>query len=129
MNLNQVTVPSHDVPKSIAFYGALGLELIVHTHDRYARFQCPRGDSTFSVEWTEQVIHRGVKVYFEVDDLDQEYERLCAAGLKFETEPQDQPWLWREAQLQDPFGNAIVLFSAGKHRKDPPWKLESSSGG
>ncbi|MEQ9187530.1 MAG: VOC family protein [Cryomorphaceae bacterium] len=126
MNLNQVSVPSHDVPESIAFYKALGLELIVHTHDRYARFQCPVGDSTLSVEWTEQVIRSGVKVYFEVADLDRVYERLCATGIEFETKPKDQPWLWREAQLKDPFNNTIVLFSAGKNRKDPPWKLDQS---
>jgi catechol 2,3-dioxygenase-like lactoylglutathione lyase family enzyme len=43
MNLNQVTIPSKDVKKAIEFYEKLGLELIVHTHDHYARFLCPKG--------------------------------------------------------------------------------------
>ncbi|MEP0481508.1 MAG: VOC family protein, partial [Nonlabens sp.] len=33
MNLNQITIPVLDIPKSIAFYESLGLNLIVHTHD------------------------------------------------------------------------------------------------
>lgn len=95
MNLNQVTVPSRNVATSIAFYELLGLELIVHTHDKYARFQCPKGDATFSVEWAETPIQADVKVYFEVSDLDAEYDRLKNAGVHFDQVPTDQPWLWR----------------------------------
>ncbi len=49
MNLNQVTLYVSNVPSSIPFYESLGLELIVHTHDQYARFLCD-GGSTFSLE-------------------------------------------------------------------------------
>lgn len=48
MNLNQVTVPSLDLAKSISFYKRLGLKLIVEALPHYARFVCPDGDSTFS---------------------------------------------------------------------------------
>ena len=122
MNLNQVTVPSRNVAPSIAFYELLGLELIVHTHDKYARFQCPKGDATFSVEWAETPIQADAKVYFEVSDLDAEYDRLKNAGVHFDQVPTDQPWLWREAYLRDPYGNRIILYTAGENRKSPPWK-------
>jgi hypothetical protein len=36
----------------------------------------------------------------------------------------DQTWLWREARLKDPDGNQLILYSAGKNRKDPPWKIK-----
>jgi catechol 2,3-dioxygenase-like lactoylglutathione lyase family enzyme len=49
MNLNQVTVPSTDVRRSIDFYQSLGLMLIVENLPSYARFECPEGDATFSV--------------------------------------------------------------------------------
>jgi catechol 2,3-dioxygenase-like lactoylglutathione lyase family enzyme len=50
MNLNQVTVPSTDVARSIDFYRRLGLISIVEDVPHYARFDCPNGDPTFSVE-------------------------------------------------------------------------------
>ena len=49
MNLNQITVPSLDLTKSIPFYKELGLNLIVKALPNYARFECPDGNSTFSL--------------------------------------------------------------------------------
>ena len=45
--------------------------------------------------------------------------RLQVAGNAV-TDPEDQPWLWREAYLADPDGNPIMLFHAGENRVDPP---------
>jgi hypothetical protein len=47
MKLNQVTVPSTDVVKSIEFYKRLGLIQIVDSPPKYARFVCPDGDAPF----------------------------------------------------------------------------------
>lgn len=47
MDLNQVTIPSNDVNRSVDFYRTLGLQLIVDSIPRYARFECPDGDATF----------------------------------------------------------------------------------
>ncbi|MEO1437570.1 MAG: VOC family protein [Bacteroidota bacterium] len=127
MNLNQVTVPSLNVKRAIAFYELLGLRLIVHTHDAYARFECPDGESTFSIHLVDHLPERegnGVVVYFECEDLDAQVERLQAAGIAFDVLPTDQPWLWREAHLNDPDGNSLILYYAGENRKDPPWKLK-----
>ena len=124
MNLNQVTVPTQDVERSIDFYQKLGLKLIVKS-PHYARFLCPDGDSTFSIHLQEkQPAGEGVSVYFESGKLDEEVERLIAAGLEFEHKAKDQSWLWREARLKDPDGNRIILYYAGGNRKDPPWRLE-----
>lgn len=123
MNLNQVTIPSLNVQRSIDFYQLLGLRLIVHTHERYARFECPEGEATFSVHLVDALpTGPGVVVYFECDQLDAEVQRLQAAGLGFTLLPTDQSWLWREAHLRDPDGNRIILFKAGKNRKYPPWR-------
>ena len=125
MNLNQVTVPSLDLSVSIPFYQKLGLKLIVHTHDKYARFECPQGDSTFSIHWVPNLlIENGVVVFFELDDLDEHVNALKEAGLNFENDPVDQSWLWRESRLKDPYGNEIILYHAGENRKNPPWRLE-----
>ncbi len=52
-----------------------------------------------------------------------EVARLKAAGLTFESDPVNQPWLWREAYLRDPAGNSLCLYSAGDNRRFPPWRL------
>jgi catechol 2,3-dioxygenase-like lactoylglutathione lyase family enzyme len=125
MRLNQVTVTVSDVPRAIAFYRALGLELIVEDV-HYARFVCLDGGSTFSVH-AEQVAPGGsTLVYFECDDLDARVRELEARGIAFESAPRDEPWLWREARLRDPDGNPICLYHAGKNRLDPPWRVAGS---
>ncbi len=123
MNLNQVTVPSRDVPKAILFYKQLGLKLIVHTHDKYARFECPEGDSTFSIHYVEELPKEGVSVYFEVNDVAEKVKELEQKGIVFETEVKEQSWLWTEARLQDPDGNSIIIYYAGENRKNPPWRI------
>lgn len=126
MNLNQVTVPSLNIQKAIAFYKKIGLELIVEALPHYARFVCPDGDATFSVHLTEdQIIGNGITVYFECKNLDNKVKELREIGILFDELPKDQNWLWREARLKDPDGNLIILFYAGKNRLNPPWRIKS----
>ena len=123
MNLNQITVPSLNIPKSIAFYQALGLKMIVES-EHYARFECPDGTSTFSVHLTEKLPSgHGISVYFECEDLDEKVKHLIEKGIHFDELPKDQTWLWREAYLKDPDGNQLILFFAGENRLNPPWRI------
>ena len=123
MNLNQITVPSRDIPKSIAFYQTLGLKMIVES-EHYARFECPDGTSTFSVHLTEKLPSgHGISVYFECEDLDEKVKHLIEKGIHFDELPKDQTWLWREAYLKDPDGNQLILFFAGENRLNPPWRI------
>lgn len=124
MNLNQVTIPSLDIPKAIEFYQEFGLKLIVHSHENYARFICPDGQATFSIHKVDSLPNgEGISVYFECEDLDDRVEELKQKGIAFEQDPTDQPWLWREAHLRDLDGNRIVLYRAGINRVNPPWRL------
>ena len=123
MNLNQITVPSLNISKSIAFYQTLGLKLIVKS-DHYARFECPDGASTFSIHLTEQLpVGTGISVYFECEDLDEKVTGLIRKGVVFDEFPNDKSWLWREAYLKDPDGNQLILFFAGENRLNPPWRI------
>ena len=129
MNLNQVTIHSLDVAKSIAFYKQLGLHLIVEALPHYARFECLEGDATFSIHQVEKLPEGdGTIVYFETKKLDQEVSRLRKIGFTFDLLPTDQTWLWREARLKDPDGNQIILYYAGANRKDPPWRIGNEKG-
>lgn len=125
MNLNQITLASQDLEKSAKFYQLLGLELIVDSIPRYARFLCPDGDSSLSLHTTNQIVEgSAISIYFECDNLEEEVSRLKAAGIQFDTDIIDQAWLWREAYLKDPDGHQIILYYAGENRKNPPWRVK-----
>lgn len=126
MNLNQITVPSGDVASSVRFYQQLGLKLIVEDLPKYARFECPDGNATFSIHYTELLpAGQGIVVYFECENLDDVVQSLIARGMVFDSLPTDQEWLWREAYLRDPAGNTICLYYAGENRLHPPWRINS----
>jgi catechol 2,3-dioxygenase-like lactoylglutathione lyase family enzyme len=128
MRMNQATVTMPDLDAGWRFYTALGLVPVVDSRPRYARFRCPDGDSTLSLQ-QGPLSPGGTTLYFECDDLDVIVARLKAAGLAFGSGPEDKPWLWREADLCDPAGNRIVLFHAGENRLAPPWALPASTFG
>lgn len=125
MKLNQITVPTISLESSIEFYQKLGLKLIVHSTEKYARFLCPVNDSTFSLHVVDALpVGPGVYVYFECDDLDDYVKSLVDKGIKFDELPEDRSWLWREARLKDPDGNQLILFFAGENRINPPWRIK-----
>jgi hydroxymethylpyrimidine/phosphomethylpyrimidine kinase len=123
MNLNQVTLPAQDYDASVAFYRGLGLRQIVDSPGRYARFECP-GGATLSVHVEEGRQAGDAVICLESDELDAWVERLQAAGIGFETGPEDQRWGWREAHLKDPAGNRLCLYRAGEYRRFPPWRID-----
>ena len=125
MNLNQITIYSKKTIETVEFFEKLGLRRIVDSLPRYARLECPDGESTLSVNTTDETGATGhIVLYFECADLDIRVTELTQLGLEFDQEPQDQPWLWREAYLRDPNGNKICLFHAGENRKNPPWRVK-----
>ena len=124
MNLNQVTVYSDKSVETAEFFQKLGLRLIVDSLPRYARLECPDGDSTLSIQHDETAeVPNNVVLYFECGDLDGTFEKLKSNGIIFDEDPTDRPWLWRQAYLKDPNGNKICLFHAGENRKNPPWRV------
>ena len=125
MRLNHVTLIVSDFERSKAFYKGLGLIQIVDTPPRYARFKCPDGDETFSIEVTgkppapDGVGHPvgGVVVG------DERAAALAAQGCAFTQPPTVMFYKWREAHLRDPDGYDVRLYRAGSYRLDPPWKI------
>jgi len=124
MNLNQVTVPTKDLIRSIGFYEKLGLKLIIKAIPTYARFECPEGDATFSIHQVDELpLGNGIMVYFECQNLDTYVAELVQKGISFDELPNDKRWIWREARLKDPDQNQLVLYYAGNNRKNPPWRI------
>jgi|TARA_B110000014_G_C19981229_1_gene508100 catechol 2,3-dioxygenase-like lactoylglutathione lyase family enzyme len=123
MNLNQVTITASNLKKSSLFYKKLGLKLIVDALPRYARFECPEGNSTFSIHLGDVQISNNVCLYFEVASLEKTVNELMKKGIVFETHPEEKTWLWKEASLFDPDGHKIIIYHAGENRLNPPWKI------
>ena len=123
MNLNQVTLPVNDMGKATQFYRDLGFTQIVDA-PHYARFECPEGNSTFSLLLETAEFVNGTVIYFEHEELDNWVNQLKAKGVSFDQEPKDEGYLWREAILHDPSGNKIKLYWAGENRLNPPWRVE-----
>lgn len=125
MNLNQITIPSVNVEKASQFYNTLGLKLIVEAFPRYVRFECPDGDATFSIHLVDKITQgMGIIIYFEVANVEEKVSELRAKGIIFEEAIKDQSWLWKEAKIKDLDGNQIIIYHAGKNRKNPPWRVK-----
>lgn len=124
MDLNQITIPSLDVEKATEFYKILGLHLIVDAIPKYVRFECPDGNSTFSIHKVDDLPEgNGITIYFEDKNLDALVLNLQEKGIIFKQLPEDTTWLWKEARIEDLDGNNIILYHAGENRKNPPWRI------
>jgi hydroxymethylpyrimidine/phosphomethylpyrimidine kinase len=132
MRLNQVTLPCTDFAASVNWWQRFGLTLIVDSPPRYARFECPvfEGEepATLSLHQVEAVAPgEGVQVYFEVGDVFTEVGGRCMAGIHPLGEPERKDWRWTEAWYRDPAGNSVCLYTAGKNRRFPPWRVGAAA--
>jgi hydroxymethylpyrimidine/phosphomethylpyrimidine kinase len=118
--LNQVTLPLVDYEASTSFYRLLGLNQVVESAPRYARFESA-GGATLSIEIADEIAGKPV-VFLECGNLDAMVLRLRKTGIAV-SDPVMEDWGWREARLADPAGNAIRLYQAGENRRFPPWRL------
>lgn len=128
MKMNQYTVPVTDFARSVDFYKALGLTLIVSAREEYARLEVPGDLSTLSLSLVKDASPASGLIYFEVDDVDAAITTLKARDITIDEEPSDKSYLWREAKLRDPTGNRICIYHAGENRRFPPWRIAAGDG-
>jgi hydroxymethylpyrimidine/phosphomethylpyrimidine kinase len=124
--LNQITLPASNYEASVAFFRALGLEQIVASPPRYARFEAA-GGMTLSIEVRAPADPPSHSEYFfQCADLDGTVRRLEGGGLAFLSQPEDRSYGWRVAETCDPHGNRICLYDPGENRRFPPWRISES---
>jgi catechol 2,3-dioxygenase-like lactoylglutathione lyase family enzyme len=124
LSFNHAMIYLKDVGGGIAFYrNWLGFRLIEdYRHESksvYARMQAPGGDGTIALHQAgpgASVASDGVRLYFEVRELDDFCQKLRKRGFVFTQQPQMMPWGWRHAYLNDPEGHEISLYWAGEQR-------------
>jgi catechol 2,3-dioxygenase-like lactoylglutathione lyase family enzyme len=116
---NHAMIYVHQVEPALAFYSALGFRFIAK-FPGYARLRAPRGDATIALHQLDKgmtsVAAEGIRLYFEVKNLDAFCARLAASGIAFKQMPADMPWGWRNAYLNDPDGHEVSLYWAGAKR-------------
>ena len=99
-----ITIGVSDLKKSVPFFqNVLGLEKIGEWPS-YAIFDI--AGVSFGLEPKSKT-----EICLLVDDVDKAYQNLKDKGVKFVTEPKDQPWGCRDAKFVGPDGNAFIIES------------------
>lgn len=136
LEFNHAMIYSADYRRALRFYrDLLGFQLVEEYPGGYGRLQSPGGRTTIALHTLEQgqrmdAETEGLRLYFEVRDLDGQCSRLAAAGVRFEQMPKDMPWGWRHAYLRDPDGHELSLYWAGalRFKKTSPRNRRRRSG-
>lgn len=124
LTFNHAMIYVKDVERALGFYrDLLGFKLIedflYENRPVYARLRAPGGDGTIALHQTgpdDSVSSDGVRLYFEVGELDQFCRKLQQKNFYFTKLPRMMPWGWRHAYLNDPDGHEISLYWAGENR-------------
>jgi len=124
LNFNHAMVYTKNVERALGFYrDLLGFKLIEdfrhEGHAVYARLRAPGGEGTIALHLTEpdaKMASEGVRLYFEIRDLQDFCRKLQAKGFYITQMPRMMPWGWMHAYLNDPDGHEISLYWAGENR-------------
>jgi catechol 2,3-dioxygenase-like lactoylglutathione lyase family enzyme len=124
LTFNHAMIYAKDVQRALDFYREwLGFRLIEDFRYEgkvvYARLRAPGGDGTIALHQAgpgASVASDGVRLYFELRDLDDFCRKLQKRGFYFTQLPTMMPWGWRHAYLNDPEGHEISLYWAGENR-------------
>lgn len=124
LTFNHAMIYAKDVERSLHFYRDwMGFKLIedfrYEGKSVYARLRAPGGDGTIALHQAGpgvSLASEGVRLYFEVRDLDDFCRKLQQKGFYITQLPRLMPWGWRHAYLNDPDGHEISLYWAGEKR-------------
>ncbi len=124
LTFNHAMIYVKDVDRGVLFYRDLmGFKLIEDFRYEgtpvYARLRAPGGDGTIALHQAgpgASLASDGVRLYFEIHDLDGFCRKLQQKGFYITQLPRMMPWGWRHAYLNDPDGHEISLYWAGENR-------------
>jgi len=108
-SVSGATLAVRDMGRSVAFYDALGFEMIYGGGE--ADFTSYRVGAGFhnlqrDPSWTPGPVVWG-RIIFWVDDVDALHRRAIGAGLRPATAPSDAPWGERYFHILDPDGHEL----------------------
>ncbi|MCZ7529267.1 MAG: VOC family protein [Acidimicrobiia bacterium] len=110
---SRVLLHPSDFDRSFDFYArVVGLHLFREFGDDAARgavFFTGGGYLELSGRSDDRPPGDRVGLWWQVRDVDREYERLAASGVEVIEPPTDKPWGLREARIVDPDGLLLVI--------------------
>jgi len=104
--ISAVTVFTADMTQSVAFYSALGFELL-YGGEAVAFSSFKAGSGYLNVARGEPAESLWGRVIFYVNGVDAMYRRALEAGYTPEMAPSDARWGERYFHLRDPDGNEL----------------------
>jgi catechol 2,3-dioxygenase-like lactoylglutathione lyase family enzyme len=124
LSFNHAMVYVKHVQRALGFYrDLLGFKVVdefrYEGEPVYARLRAPGGDGTIALHMAgpgTSLASDGVRLYFEIRELDDFCRKLQAKGFYITQMPRTMPWGWRHAYLNDPDGHEISLYWAGENR-------------
>ena len=124
LTFNHAMIYAKDVERALTFYrDLLGFKVVedfqYENKSVYARLRAPGGDGTIALHQAgpnDSVSSDGVRLYFEVRELDEFCRKLQQKNFYITKLPRLMPWGWRHAYLNDPDGHEISLYWAGENR-------------
>lgn len=122
LDFNHAMIYTADLALAREFYrDRLGFEVLDEYPGTYVRLKSPGSRSTIALHALDPgqgmvPDAEGLRLYFEVEDVDALCTTLAARGVRFQQMPEDMPWGWRHAYLRDPDGHRISLYHAGEAR-------------
>lgn len=123
--LDMIGLVVEDLPRSLAFYRRLGLEIPADADTApHVEVTLPGGlrlawdpvstIRSFDPSWTAPSGSPRAALAFlcaSPGEVDEVYAALVAAGAAGQVEPFDAPWGQRYATVHDPDGNGVDLFA------------------
>jgi catechol 2,3-dioxygenase-like lactoylglutathione lyase family enzyme len=124
LTFNHAMIYAKDVERALVFYrDLLGFKVVedfqYENKPVYARLRAPGGDGTIALHQSgpnDSVSSEGVRLYFEVRELDEFCRKLQQKNFYVTKLPRLMPWGWHHAYLNDPDGHEISLYWAGENR-------------
>lgn len=106
--ISAVTLATHDMPRAVRFYRALGLA-VLHGGEAasFTSFRAGAGYLNLIAQPPQQRWSWWGRIIFYVDDVDALYRRSVAAGLEPSTAPRDAEWGERYFHLTDADGHEL----------------------
>ena len=106
--LSAVTLATHDMARSVAFYTALGFALRSGGPEvGFTSFRAGNGYLNLTAVGQAQRWSGWGRAIFHVDDVDAVYARVVAAGLSPEFSPRDAALGERYFHITDPDGHEL----------------------
>ncbi len=109
--IGYVNIFVSDFDRALAFYEqTLGLTVVTRDESfGYASFATAGASFAFARADDPALTGRHTGIGWVVDDVNEAFETLSAAGVEFEMPPAEQPWGGYMAMFRDPDGNLFYL--------------------